>query len=221
MGGDPYELWVGGTDANMNSKNETGSFATGYDNQKYYMDNDYLRKFTQWVYLRLSDIYLTYAEALMQAKGDNSAAIKQIDIVRSRVGLKGLVVCNPDKNLLSNKEELLEEILRERACELGMEDARFFDLIRYKRADLFEKPLHGLLIWRLDENGNRIERKWREGDKVTQGTQQPIHFDYEKFELNNRRRYWWDYGFEPKWYLSPFPQIEINKGYGLIQNPGW
>ena len=34
-------------------------------------------------------------------------------------------------------------------------------------------------------------------------------------------RYWWKYGFDPKWYLSPFPQTEINKGYGLIQNPGW
>ena len=29
------------------------------------------------------------------------------------------------------------------------------------------------------------------------------------------------WGFEPKWYLSPFPQTEVNKGYGLVQNPGW
>ena len=28
-------------------------------------------------------------------------------------------------------------------------------------------------------------------------------------------------GFDPKWYLTPFPLTEVNKGYGLVQNPGW
>ena len=31
----------------------------------------------------------------------------------------------------------------------------------------------------------------------------------------------WTNNFDPKWYLSAFPSDEINKGYGLIQNPGW
>ena len=48
-------------------------------------------------------------------------AIAQVDIVRARVGMKGLAECNPDKNLQSNKDALIEELLRERACELGME----------------------------------------------------------------------------------------------------
>lgn len=220
MKGDVEEIWVGGTDALQNSLNETGSYATGYDNMKYFLYNDYQRQYTQWVAIRLSDIYLIYAEALLQSKGDHAAAIAQIDVVRSRVGLGGLAVCNPEKKLLTDKDALLEEILRERVCEMGMEDARYYDLVRYRRADLFEKRLHGLLIYRLDENGNRITTKWREGDKL-KGARQPIRFDYEKFELRNRVRYWWDYGFAAKWYLSPLPQAEINKGYGLIQNPGW
>ncbi|HBG57432.1 MAG TPA: RagB/SusD family nutrient uptake outer membrane protein [Porphyromonadaceae bacterium] len=220
MSGNPFELWVGGYDALSNSKNETGNYATGYDNMKYYIGTEYQRKFTQWVSIRLSDIYLTYAEALLQARNDFQGAINQIDLVRARVGLNGLIESNPGKNLLADKNALLEELLRERACELGMEDARYFDLIRYKRADLFEKQLHGLLIWRLDENGNRVERKWFEGDQSS-GALQPTQFEYEKFELKNIRRYWWKYGFDPKWYLSPFPQTEINKEYGLIQNPRW
>lgn len=220
MSGDPYELWVGGTDALNAAKSQSGNYATGYDNMKYYLGTEYQRKYTQWVTLRLSDIYLTYAEALMHAKSDLRGAIDQIDIVRARVGMQGLAISNPDKALSSNKEQLLEELLRERVCELGMEDARYFDLIRYKRADRFEKQLHGLLVWRLNEAGNRIETKWREGDK-NKGALQPTRFDYEKFELRNIRRYWWSYGFEPKWYLSPFPQTEVNKGYGLVQNPGW
>lgn len=222
MSGLPYELWVGGYDAGKNSKNESGNFATGYDNMKYYLGTEYQRQYTQWVSLRLSDIYLTYAEALLQTNASNNfkASIDQIDIVRARVGLPGLATSNPDKNLLTNKNVLLEELLRERVCELGMEDARYFDLIRYKRSDRFEKQLHGLLIYRLDENGKQIETKWNDGDK-NKGALQPTQFDYELFELRNIRRSWWTYGFDSKWYLSPFPQTEINKGYGLIQNPGW
>ena len=171
---------------------------------------------------------LIYAEALLQANNDNDGALKWIDQVRARVGMKGLAECNPDKNLTTNHDALLEELLRERVCELGMEDSRFFDLIRYKREDLFEKRLHGLRIYRMgykeNENGEmvytRIERQWYGPDQNNK-IDHPTDFEYEKFELSNPTRYWWDHGFDAKWYLSPFPQTEINKGYGLIQNPGW
>jgi hypothetical protein len=143
-----------------------------------------------------------------------------VDIIRNRVGLKGLVVSNPTENLTTDKNALLQEILRERACELGMEDSRFFDLIRYKRADLFQEQLHGLRMYRLDANGNRIQTAWYNGDR-TQGALQPTHFDYEIFPITSPTRYWWTNGFDPKWYLSPFPQTEVDKGYGLVQNPGW
>ena len=87
--------------------------------------------------------------------------------------MKGLAECNPDKNLQSNKDAFIEELLRERACELGMEDARFFDLIRYKRADIFEKQLHGLFIYRLDDNGVRRDLPWRGNDEGKMGNQSP------------------------------------------------
>lgn len=219
MNGNPYELWVGGYDAKNNSQIETGSFATGYDNMKYYLGEEYLRQSNQWVYLRLSDIYLTYAEALLQADNNFTDALYWVNEVRARVGLGKLEECNPDKNLTTDKQALLDEILRERACELGFEDSRFFDMIRYKMRTRFETPLHGLLIYRL-KDGQVVEDKWHEGDRKN-GIKQPTTFKYEKFELNNRRRYWWDAGFDPKWYLSPFPQTEVNKNYGLVQNPGW
>ena len=220
MSGGPLELWVGGYDALNNSADETGCYATGYGNMKYYLGDEYMRQYCQWVTLRLSDLYLTYAEALLQAQNDCSGALNWINQVRARVGLGGLAECNPGKNLTSDKDALLEELLRERACELGMEDARYYDLIRYKRADIFEKELHGLRIYRLNDAGERVQTKWFEGDQNS-GAPQPTHFDYEKFVLNNVRRTWWDYGFDSKWYLSPFPQTEVNKGYGLVQNPGW
>ena len=79
---------------------------------KYYLGTEYQRQYTHWVYLRLSDIYLTYAEALLQAKNDHRGAINQMNIVRARVGLKkDLAECVTDKNLLSDKAALLEELL--------------------------------------------------------------------------------------------------------------
>ncbi|WP_321334100.1 RagB/SusD family nutrient uptake outer membrane protein [uncultured Bacteroides sp.] len=219
MSGQSFELWVGGTDAQLTPETQSGAYGTGYAPIKFLMGDDMLRQYTEWPYLRLSEIYLTYAEALLQT-GDLPNAIKQVNVVRSRVGLGGLVECNPDKNLTTDKEALLQEILRERTCELGMEDCRFFDMIRYKMKDRFEKQLHGLRIYRLDTAGNRIKTAWYNGDR-TSGAEMPTHFDYEIFEISGPTRYWWTNGFDPKWYLSPFPLTEVNKGYGLVQNPGW
>jgi hypothetical protein len=217
MTGQSFELWVGGTQALLKPETQSNAYATGYAPIKFLMGADMLRIKTMWPYLRLSEIYLTYAEALLQT-GHLPEAIAQVDIVRARVGLKGLNECNPGKNLTTDKAALLEEILRERVCELGMEDCRFFDLIRYKRKDLFEKQLHGLLTYRLDDNGNRVKTPWFNGNKTNPI---PEHFEYEKFEISSPRRYWWTNGFDAKWYLSPFPVTEVNKGYGLVQNPGW
>ena len=176
-------------------------YATGYENMKYYLgSSDYLRQNTQWVALRLSDLYLTYAEALLQANNDHQGAVDQIDIVRARVGLPGLVQSNPGKRLLTDKDALIEELLRERVCELGMEDSRFFDLIRWKLYNVFEKQLHGLHVYKHKDTGE---------------------YKFVPYELTKYPRVWWTSGFEPRWCLSAFPSVEINKGYGLVQNPGW
>lgn len=223
MSGRSFEAWYGGYDAATNTDTENGSWATGFGPIKFLMNDDMLRRYVQWPSIRLSEMYLIYAEALAQT-GNLSKAIEQVDIVRARVGMKGLAECNPDKNLTADKDALIEEILRERACELGMEDARFFDLIRYKRADVFEKQLHGLVLYRLDENGERRDQPWY-GNDDKEGTEDympfPTQYGYNRFPLDNPVRYWWTNGFDAKWYLSPFPATEVNKGYGLVQNPGW
>jgi hypothetical protein len=47
-------------------------------------------------------------------------------------------------------------------------------------------------------------------------------FEYEKPEIVTGHRRWWDPGYwTNKWYLDPVSRIEIQKGYGLTQNPGW
>jgi|SRR5690554_1735440 len=216
--GRQVELWIGGREAQQGPRTEQGQFATGFGLFKFILDfNDARNRPTLWPYLRMAEIHLTYAEALMMA-GRTDDAIDEIDAVRARVGLQGLRESNPTKDY-SDRAVLLEAILNERACELGLEDVRFFDLIRHKRAQDFKKPLHGLRIYRLDENGNDVNDSWSDKPSNDRGPR-PTEFRYEKFQLENSRRSWWT-SFNSKWYLSAFPTLEVNKDYGLTQNPGW
>lgn len=238
-GATTYENWCKGASAGDGPLKETGGYATGYCELKYcpgpeYSYSGYKDKKEQWAYLRYDDMLLTYAEALLQADDNFAGCIKYIDEVRARVGLKGLVESNPDKNLTSNKDNLLEELLRERACELGFEGSRYMDIVRYKRTDLLSKQLHGLRIYRQvkDANGNWIDsqtpwyKKDADGAETTRSTKkgigfyEPSYFRYEKFDINNRARAQWT-NWDNKWLLQPFPNTEILMGYGLIQNPGW
>lgn len=225
-----WEMWVGGTTIGNASKTNSGKYGTGYRMLKYIVGEAMRRKFPQWNAIMLSDIYLTYAEAIVQSGGNFAEAIDYVDAVRARVGLKGLVECNPDKNLTGNKENLLAEIMRERACDLAFQNERYFDMIRYKRADLFERPLHGLRIYRLVKDGNgwkREESQWynksfnKNLPETDPNFYEPSHFDYERFQITTGARAWWTEGFDPKWYLQPFPITEVNKNYGLVQNAGW
>ena len=40
-------------------------------------------------------------------------------------------------------------------------------------------------------------------------------------ELGGVHQRFWTTHWDTKWYLSPIPLTEINKGYGMTQNPGW
>ena len=183
-----------------------------------YQDNRMNDEYIGISYIRLAEMYLIRAEARAET-GDFQGALDDLHVVRSRVGLGRIEAMNPSLNLTSNKENLIDEILRERNCEIGAECGdRVYDMIRRKRQDLFTKPLHEIRVYRLDANGNRLttdDQTW------VSGTPWP-KFEYEKPQIVNGARRWWDEGFwTNKWYLDPVSRIEIQKGYGLTQNPGW
>lgn len=221
MSGRFAELWVMGREAGNAPQDETSDnqYATGFANNKFYMYDDSRNQPTEWPYLRLSDIYLTYAEALAQT-GNLTEAAKQVDVVRARVGLRPLEETQP--SVLAGKDNMISAILDERAREFGLEDTRWYDLIRYKMKSNLEKQLHGLRIIRLDDAGNEVRYSWSDKSQGQPGysATAPTRFKYERFPLTKGQRVWWQ-GFDTKWYLSAFPPTEINKGYGLYQNPGW
>ncbi|MEG1403579.1 RagB/SusD family nutrient uptake outer membrane protein [Bacteroides sp.] len=191
------EIYVGGRDNQSNAA--YGPWKTGYRLRKFLLDGggatqyewpaELTGKVVQWPYLRLSELYLGYAEAICKATGSTANAYKYVNEVRARVGVGAL------KPGLS-PDQFIEAVLTERVCELSFEEVRWFDMIRYKREDLFKKTLHALEITKNEAGG----------------------FNYTLKELAPR---YWSKTFSPKWYLSAFPSNEINKGYGLIQNPGW
>lgn len=235
--GDNYELWVGGYSAGESPKTNTGIYATSFRHLKYIAGEAYNKQHPQWCWITLSEMYLNMAEAIVQSGGNLNEALAYVDAVRARVGMKGLAECNPTKKLASDRKALLEEIMRERACELDFQDSRYFDLIRYKREDILSRPLHGLRIYRMKPATGtspnptawvRDETAWTGNNKIRYASRptdyrywEPSHFEYEPFVITTGTRYWWANGFDPKWYLQPFPVTEVNKRYGLTQNAGW
>ena len=100
------ELWLGGRDNLTDTEKETNKTATGFRLYKFWKEGkgSFNGTYLEWPYLRLSELYLIYAEAILKAKNDLVGAIAQVDIVRGRVGLGGLAECNPDKHLTSNSD---------------------------------------------------------------------------------------------------------------------
>jgi hypothetical protein len=184
------ELWVGGRERTTLAANGSKS---GFGLKKFLLDRDTstsIQSIVQWPYLRLAEIYLTYAEAANEFNnGPTPEAYDAVNMVRNRVGLNNL------RSGLS-KDDFRNAVLQERALEFGFEEVRWYDIIRWKRDDLFKQTLHGVNT-----------------TKNTNGT-----YSYETVELPPRS---WQLNWSAKWYLSAFPPDEVNKGYGLIQNPGW
>ncbi len=214
------DSWVGGflTDAAFNNAEDK---ASGYFKFKWLLDygGSNLRMDDEYIgvpYIRMAEMYLIRAEALAEL-GRTNEAIAEVNVVRARVGLGDLKAKNPQLNF-NDKNVLIDEILRERNCEIGAECGdRVYDMIRRMRQDLFTKPLHEIRIYRLDAAGKRMEN----GGRYVEGEEWP-KFEYEKPEISVGHRRWWDPGYwTNKWYLDPVSRIEVQKGYGLTQNPGW
>ncbi len=211
--GDTYqsrtaELWIGGRERKtLDAKNAR----TGYRGRKFVLDiKDARGNPVQWPYLRLSEIYLSYAEVLNQVNGGPTAeAYKYVNLVRNRVGLDDLQ--NSMKNP-SSQEEFRKRVLRERVLELGYENVRWYDMIRYKMKDVFTKPLYGMNIYK---KGTAAAASAKD---LGYGYHESNKYIYVRFKLDPR---FWAAQFSPKWYLSAFPKTEVQKVYGLIQNPGW
>lgn len=191
----PGETYCDGTTAPVYMNHSGYKDGSGFLIMKYVLqeNSDRAGRPVHWSYLRLAEIMLDYAEVSNEAgNGPSAASYAMINEVRARVGLAAL----PEG---MSKEEFREAVLREKALELGFEQVRWFDLVRHDRHQDFTKTLYGLR-----SKGNDLTR--------------PTSFTFEKVELPSR---YWAENWDSKWYFVPIPQDEINKKYGMTQNPGW
>lgn len=193
----PGDLYCNGTTAPVYLNHADYKNGSGFLIMKFILQETNDRSApVQWPHTRLAEIMLGYAEVLNEVNdGPTTEAVNYLNDVRSRVGLKALSFSSRDK------EAFKEAVLKERALELGFEEVRWFDLVRYGRTQDFTKKLYGL-----QSRGNDLNN--------------PTEFTFKKVELDER--YWaTTTTFDTKWYLAPIPQDEINKQYGMTQNPGW
>ena len=96
-----------------------------------------------WIELRLADIYLLFAEALVRNGGDKSIALSYLNQIRQRArntpgdpSIQKPADLLKDYNLsdFSTDQSFLLAIEKERRTELAFENHRWFDLVRTGRA---------------------------------------------------------------------------------------
>ncbi len=190
----PLEIYDGGA----NGAPITYATTTGYYLKKYCNPSTVIGAtgsnafYHNWVIFRLAEVYLNYAEAMLNYTGSgyettsdlSMSAAQAINVVRKRAG-------QPDITTGLNEAQFRAKYENERFVELAFEGHRFFDVRRWKKAPEYFKTIRKMAI---TKNGDT--------------------FNYSPGVLETRQ---WD----DKMYLFPIPQSQIQKAGNLTQNPGW
>lgn len=149
-----------------------------------------------WPIIRLSDLYLLYAEALDESEGPVAEAYQYINLVRERAGLPTVesswtnYSTSPAK--YTTQDGLREIIQRERLIEFAFEGQRFWDLRRWKKA--------------IQELNASIQG-WDVSQETAAAYYRPVTLFEQKF---GSKDYFW-----------PIKEANITTNRNLVQNLGW
>ena len=191
------EVYIGGREGYGTGSNVGSKTQFGYGFRKFIRDkkNEMDKKPYSCPLVRMPEIYLSMAEVmnqLGQASTDDEFGMDAYDYLNLVHTRAGLPEVLASEVPMG--EPLLNYLLDERAREFGQEDIRHHDMRRYRKgAEWATRPLEILETRKVGNN-----------------------FEYAISIRNDIKYLWYDH-----WYLLPFPVTEINKKYGLIQNPGW
>ena len=157
-------------------------------------------------YMRVADIYLMYAEAGAAIQGPayknnkcQRAAVDSINLLRDRVGAGHVA-----EKYLMDKNKFMDEVRRERACELAFEGFRWNDLQRW------------LLLTEYPYNVKTRQEFKRVGN-----------YDFTKNDPRDAEVTGWsetvivERAFELKHYLLPLKDEDVYLNGDYPQNPGW
>lgn len=141
--------------------------------------------------IRLGEIYLNYAEALNEYNPGHPDVLTYLNLIRDRGGLPPV--------LGGSQDEIRKHIRAERQIELMYEGHRFWDVRRWKIADLPESHQGG------EFHGMNIE----EGTSLSDPA-------FHKRIVSFTRAAW-----DNKYYFYPVPQSEMDRNKKLVQSPGY
>lgn len=149
-----------------------------------------------WPVIRLADLYLLYSEALNESAGPGAETWKWINLVRERAGLKSVeeswTQFSSNPTAYNNREGLRKIIHRERLIEMAFEGPRFWDLRRWKEAEItMNEPVRG----------------WNYTGKTVDDYYQP--------------RVLYNQVFRKRDYLWPIMENDLIVNNQLVQSPGW
>lgn len=198
-------------DGNPNYVNAVNGYASPPDRLRYNATGYWAKKLVHyqsvpsdntvwqtypWTFIRLSGLYLLYAECLNEVSGPASEAIQWVDKVRERAGLDGVTAAwtqhskNPSKP--STKEGLRQIIHQERRIELAFEGQAGWDLRRWKELqEVLANPFQGWSVF------NRTTASYYQLSTVYQ----PV--------------------FSLKDYLFPIQDYDLLTNPNLVQTPYW
>ncbi|OQP58278.1 carbohydrate-binding protein SusD [Niastella vici] len=176
---------------------KTGYYLKKFMNDAYPLQNPWGNAgFQPWIYIRYAEVLLNFAEASNEAygpdvvpSGSTLSARAAVNLVRQRTGVN-----MPALAAGMSQSAMRDAIRYERRVELAFEEHRFYDVRRWKIADVTEnKPAGGITIG-------------KSGSTFTYTT---------KVALDGRK-------FETKHYWLPIPRAEIQASNNKItQNTGY
>lgn len=191
------ELYNGG-----NLRLESTASRSGYLMRKYVtgkcnsVDNEWNNINIVIPYLRLADVYLMYAEAVLQGYGTAQSsypgyltAEQAVNTVRARANVPAV-----DARFTASKDAFMGEIMRERAVELAFEGLRWHDLRRWNISG--EKKYKEKTVIDFDRGPNGKPLNLRERVVVTRAADK-----------------------KHNWLPLPINQVNLYPSFG--QNPGW
>lgn len=181
---------------NVNSGEDANWTATGFGVRKYMPEGesispDRLASTTSYIDMRLAEVYLNYAEAVVEngsGAGDKDLAKKYLNVLRRRAG-------HTDEIPLT-----LENVLKERRVEMAFEGKRFWDMNRRREfhTEFSNNRIRKALVPMLDLRGAEPKYVF-------------ARVNYFGDETRGGRT------FQTVNYYRGIPNIATN---GLVQNPG-
>ena len=122
------------------------STKTGYYLRKFMDDNNPIDNpwdvagLQPWIYLRYAEVLLNYAEAQNEAAGPDASVYSAVNQIRQRSSVN-----QPALAPGLSKDQMRDAIRRERQVELAFEEHRFYDVRRWKIANVTENtPAYGV-----------------------------------------------------------------------------